>query len=131
MVLIYGLLGPYLPYTVDTGCVGEQTYLTGWTTTFAVFNSKGGRQGYNNLSLWWKPDKKGTKTRWLRIEIKYVPTGTASVPTLINDNGRKYNGTMIAGHFVFDGEGSTIQPRADWCLAVKNPQTLNFSYLYS
>ena len=95
------------------------TYLSGWITTFAVFNSKGKWQGNHVVRQWWTVD---ITTRWPAIDTADIPSGTASVPVLINDNGKEYNGTMIAGHFAFDGNGSTIQPRSDWCLAVNKIQ---------
>ena len=85
------------------------TYLSGWIATFAVFNKKGE----------WQGDQRGIIGReWPEIDTGDIPSGTAVVPFLIDDNITEYNATMIAGQFAFDGEGSTILPRADWCISV-------------
>ena len=36
----------------------------------------------------------------------------------IDDNGTEYEGHMIAGRFAYDGNDTTVQPRADWCISV-------------
>ena len=98
------------------------TYLSGWITTFAVFNKHGKWQGDKreaivNLGL------TVVKTDWPVIDTQDVPSGVTTVPVFIDDNGTQYDGHMLAGHFAYDGYDTTIQPRADWCIAVGNPKT--------
>ena len=98
------------------------TYLSGWITTFAVFNKDGE----------WQGDKKeinnfGTiiKTDWPLIETDGVPSGAIAVPIVIVESGiAEYKGHMIAGHFAYDGINTTVQPRADWCITVGHKKSL-------
>ena len=89
------------------------TYLSGWITTFAVFNKDRKWQGYRRNIR-----GKVAKVAWPAIDTQDLPPGAAAVPVLIDDNGTKYDGHMMAGHFAYDGNDTTIQPRADWCIAV-------------
>ena len=93
------------------------TYLSGWITTFAVFNKDGKWQGDRREV---RRFRKVIKTDWPLIDTQDVPSGATAVPVLIDDNGKKYEGHMIAGHFAYDGNETTVQPRADWCIAVGN-----------
>ena len=91
--------------------------LSGWITVFAVFNKDGEWKGdKRHISI----DLRPVKTDWPVIERALVPPGVISVPVHIDDNGTDYDGCMMAGQFAFDGEGTSIQPRSDWCIAVKS-----------
>ena len=91
------------------------TYLSGWITTFAAFDKVGKWQGDRR-----EVEHFGEviKTDWPLIDTEDVPSGATAVPVLIDDNGTKYEGHMIAGHFAYDGNDTTVQPRADWGIAV-------------
>jgi hypothetical protein len=70
------------------------SYLTGWITAFCMWDADGKflyRPGSSKLEL------EGVK--YHRIEMGDIPTGFASVPLLVNDNGTKYETKMIAGSF--------------------------------
>ena len=94
------------------------TYLSGWITTFAVFDKdgkwQGGRRGSQHFG-------EITKSDWPIIDTQDVPSGATAVPVLIDDNGTEYEGHMVAGHFAYDGNDTTVQPRADWYIAVGDP----------
>ena len=89
--------------------------ISGWISVFAVFDKDG----------IWHGDKtkhpRRTKSDWPVIETSLVPSGAISVPVHIDDNGVEYEGCMMAGQFAFDGEGTSVRPRSDWCIAVKGP----------
>ena len=91
------------------------TYLSGWITTFAVFDKDGKWQGDTREVRYFREI---IKTDWPAIDTQDVPSGATAVPVLIDDNGTEYEGHMIAGHFAYDGNNTTVQPRADWCIAV-------------
>ena len=97
------------------------TYLSGWITTFAVFN-KGGKWQGNKRELRVNLGHTVVKINWPVIDTEDVPSGTITVPVCIDDNGTQYDGHMLAGHFAYDGYDTTIQPRADWCIAVGSPK---------
>uniref|UniRef100_A0A7S1A7G3 DUF4419 domain-containing protein n=1 Tax=Noctiluca scintillans TaxID=2966 RepID=A0A7S1A7G3_NOCSC len=85
------------------------TYLSGWITVFAVFTDKGE----------WQGDRAGG-SEWPRVDTQDLPVGVTSVPVLVDDNGKEYKTQMFAGQFAFDGtrNGTGIQPRSDWCIAM-------------
>lgn len=101
------------------------TYLSGWITTFAVFNKDGKWQGDERIALGKQWEL--IKTDWPVIDTQDIPSGATAIPILINDNGREYDGHMIAGHVAYDGNNTTVQPRTDWCIAViPRPAGSNF-----
>ena len=88
--------------------------ISGWISVFAVFNEHGK----------WQGDKRRLNhvdSDWPVIETEMVPPGAVLVPVHIDDNGMEYEGCMMAGQFAFDGEGTSVRPRSDWCIAVKGP----------
>jgi len=94
--------------------------ISGWISVFAVFNKDGEWQGDKRMIV---KAMHCIKTNWPVIEISKVPSGAISVPVHIDDNGTEYDGCMMAGQFAFDGEGTSVQPRSDWCIAINGPQT--------
>ncbi len=94
------------------------SYLSGWITTFCVFNNEGKWQGEtSNLDRFGK--MKTLTSEWPIIDDQDVPRGYVTVPILVDDNGTEYKTEMFAGHMVSDilGEdGKTLQPRVDWAL---------------
>ena len=64
------------------------------------------------------------KLDWPAIDTQDIPSGAIAVPVLIDDNGTKYiQRTHDAGHFAYDGIDTTVQPRADWCITVGDPNS--------
>ena len=92
--------------------------ISGWISVFAVFNKEGVWRGDKRVI---SKDLKGIKSDWPVVESALVPSGAVSVPVNIDDNGMEYDGFMMAGQFAFDVEGTSVQPRSDWCIAVKGP----------
>ncbi|EPS38131.1 hypothetical protein H072_8118 [Dactylellina haptotyla CBS 200.50] len=74
-------------------------YLGGWITAFCFWSGKGDVQYRTDVSIW------GNKARTLTldgqlyglVDTNDVVGGYASVPVELNDNGVKFNTTMIAG----------------------------------
>jgi len=95
------------------GC--GSTLLSGWITVFAAFDQHGN----------WVGDKRYDvpSSKWPVIDLSDLPSGIVSVPVSINDNGIHYDAHMMAGQFAFDGEGTSMQPRSDWCIAIDQPAT--------
>ena len=96
------------------------TYLSGWITTFGVFDKDGKWQGNERNAE--GEFGEAIKTDWPVIDVQDIPSGATAVPVLIDDNGTQYDGHMLAGHFAYDGNDTIVQPRADWCIAVGNPK---------
>ena len=96
------------------------TYLSGWITTFAVFDEDGKWQGDRREV---QRFREIIKIDWPVIDTQDVPSGATAVPVLIDDNGTEYEGHMIAGHFAYDGNDTTVQPRVDWCISVGKPKS--------
>jgi hypothetical protein len=87
------------------------SYLSGWVTVFACFKANGMWQVYNH-----------NKDDWPRIDSKKIAEGAVSVPVELDDNGTLYDANMIAGQMAFSVVGDeldTVQPRNDWCFAIK------------
>lgn len=84
------------------------SYLSGWVTVFAVFNSDGE----------WQPNR--SQVPYPMIDFDSLPVGVVSVPVLVDDNGTQYDTQLLGGQFAFEeagSEGVAIQPRTDWCIA--------------
>ncbi|KAL0479116.1 hypothetical protein AKO1_007970 [Acrasis kona] len=85
-------------------------YLSGWITTFCVFDNDGN----------WRGDKKigGTSSEWPIINMNDIQRGFVTVPITVNDNGTEYKTEMYAGHMtskILDDEVS-IEPSLGWAL---------------
>jgi len=101
---------------------GVSPTLSGWVTVFASFNADGEWQGN------WNYEGNGG---WPRIDSDKIPEGVVSVPVNIDDNRVHYDGTMVAGQMVFSVVGDnldTVQPRNDWCLAIKEKSRFSLGW---
>ena len=98
------------------------SYISGWLSTFAVFNSKGEWQGEKTKfeGKFGQPD---VDTGFPVIDTTDLPAGVTSVPVLVDDNGTEYDCFMFAGHIGYktNEEKDTVIPRTDWCIATKLP----------
>merc|ERR1712038_197054 len=108
----------------DTVCSREgggsgPSYLSGWVTVFACFNSKGEWKGNTTPRYY---NKGGAQSCWPKIDMNNLPVGAASVPVTVDDNGVEYKTQMVAGQMAYNVVGDrldTIQPRSDWCIALQ------------
>jgi hypothetical protein len=72
------------------------SYLSGWITAFCMWDEEGKSirvpsRGHDALVL--------DGVKYHRIDIKKIPSGSASVPVKVDDNGTKYDTKMVAGSF--------------------------------
>jgi hypothetical protein len=98
-------------------------YLSGWLSTFTVFNSKG-EWLENNEELKQTIEIGSEEVFYPIINDMIMAAGYSVVPVLFDDNGVKYDCQMFTGQISFDvtGDGDTIVPRSDWCIAtIKDP----------
>ncbi|KAJ5899883.1 hypothetical protein N7495_004627 [Penicillium taxi] len=80
------------------------SYLSGWVSVFCFWNEKGNMMCKETIhpKSAAEFEKRNTEmglgdTLSRRIDISDVPSGFASVPLLVNDNGTEYNTMMVAG----------------------------------
>ena len=88
--------------------------ISGWISVFVVFDKHGK----------WHGDKRQlnhVNSDWPVIKTDMIPSGAVSVPIHIDDIDKEYEGCLIAGQFAFDGEGTSVRPRSDWCIAIIGP----------
>jgi len=100
-----------------TGGGSGPTYLSGWVTTFCVFTAEGCWQGDRR-----KVPHSRAISDWAIIDTNDLPVASVMVPVLVDDNGTEYQTKMFAGQFAYDVicDGTTIQPRPDWCIAAES-----------
>jgi len=98
------------------------SYLSGWVTVFAVFTDKGVWQGDPRTVRTWGREQ---TSPWPTIETGDLPVAAVAVPVTVDDNGVEYKTQMLAGQVGYDaanGEGTALQPRSDWCIAMAAPE---------
>jgi hypothetical protein len=108
---------------------GGPELLTGWISTFSVFNDKGDL--YADMTDFWPT-----------IRLDDIHHNIASCPATINDNGLYYNATLFVGQMAYDfevdveatenipdavaaiqsrdGAMRKLKPRNDWALAISS-----------
>lgn len=74
-------------------------YLTGWLTAFCFWDENGKAKHLPSMSegFNWSENTLFGDVAYPRVDVDDVPTAFASVPVHVNDNGHKYNATMVAG----------------------------------
>ena len=89
-------------------------YLTGWITTFSLFDSNGYVVGYvvppgdrfegdkrrMGQTWWWK----NAMEKWWYLDTKDIADNVISVPITVNDNGVKYSTRMLIGQLMSEFE---------------------------
>ena len=91
------------------GCAGPD-YLTGWITTFSIFNQDG--EMYANV----EPGS------WPVVGIKEIHHNVASCRATIDDNGHSYNATLFVGQMAYDYELDTNRTSTNLPTAVQIPE---------
>jgi len=85
------------------------TWLTGWVTTFCVFNDSGK----------WVGDS--SHGQWIKLNVNDIPKGFLQVDVLIDDNGTIYKTELISGHMsTFTPNKTSVQPHVEWLLRIKD-----------
>ena len=72
------------------------SYLSGWITAFCMWDEDGKLLRHVRSSEFGL-EYKGT--RYHQIDVKKIPSGFASVPVKVDDDGTQYNTKMLAGSF--------------------------------
>lgn len=94
------------------------SYLSGWITTFCVFD-KGGQ---------WQADKFEVRTMvstkrsdFPFIDTLDIPTGYVTVPVIIDDSGVEHKSLMFAGHLNTEKiDETTVAPQLNWAIVLQN-----------
>ena len=118
------------------------SYLTGWITTFSLFDSDGdvvGRPPRGNDRRF-EEAKKLMGEKWWYLDTKNIADNVISVPITVDDNGVKYSTRMFIGQLMsefeegLDREGkekemlerqgikgtkNVLTPRTDYALVVQ------------
>jgi hypothetical protein len=87
-------------------CVSGSDELTGWLSVFCLWSDEGEQLGLHGRPI--RPvsleEFQSPETRYnldnvfsCRVDIDKIPSGFASVPIKINDNGHEYDAAMLAG----------------------------------
>lgn len=80
------------------------SYLSGWITAFCMWDETGKLLRTSSYESDYSLYLEGT--RYHQIDIKDIPSGFASVPLKVDDNGTEYDTTMLAGSFGFQATSS-------------------------
>ncbi|CAM9807080.1 unnamed protein product [Ascophyllum nodosum] len=93
------------------------SYITGWVSAFTCFNIDG-------KYIATTTDMRGIGSEFPLVAGGLICHNVVSCPVIIDDNGKKYDGTLLSGQMVYEAERGekdaypTIRPRNDWCMAV-------------
>ena len=78
--------------------VGSGTdYLSGWLTAFCFWDDEGKPKRFKSAWSGDEPNLLFDDVEYPYVDIDKIPLGFASVPVKVDDNGHKYDATMIAG----------------------------------
>ncbi|KAH6616593.1 hypothetical protein C7974DRAFT_465767 [Boeremia exigua] len=101
------------------------SYMSGWITAFCMWDEDG------KLLRHTRPSDYGLDledTRYHQVDISKIPSGFASVPVTVDDNGQVYHTKMIAGSFGIQATSSgqktdseepgldSVQPSSGWIM---------------
>ena len=102
-------------------------WLSGWITTFCVFNDSGkwvgddfAKESYSETSI--NPNKNCgySEEGWPIINCNAIPKGFVQVSLVIDDNGVVYNTELLAGHMsTYLQDVYSIRPHVEWLIRVK------------
>jgi hypothetical protein len=110
-------------------------FLSGWITTFCVFNDSGkwvgdnfSKESYGESIT--NPNKQCgySEEGWPIIKCNDVPKGFVQVDLVIDDNGVLYNTELLAGHMsTYIQDRYSIRPHCEWLIRVKPEQKITLS----
>jgi hypothetical protein len=140
----YNMLGPILQNFTDSvrgkpdidwwsrvctniGNGSGPRWLSGWITTFCVFNDSGQwvgddftKESYGEVIA--NPNRECTYSQegWPIINCNDIPKGFVQVDLVIDDNGTEYNTHLVAGHMsTYCPDKYSIKPHVEWLIRVK------------
>jgi len=98
------------------------SFISGWASVFTCFSDRGDWQG-DRFTV----QTVGTyeKSEFPVINTNDISSSFLSVPVLINDRGKEYKSTVMAGNFAMqilknkNTQTISVTPRVDWCIAIK------------
>lgn len=102
-------------------------WLSGWITTFCVFNDSGewvgdqfSKKSYGDDVTNPNKDCGYSEERWPIINCNDIPKGFVQVNLVIDDNGVVYNTELLAGHMsTYLQDPYSIRPHLEWLIRVK------------
>jgi Domain of unknown function (DUF4419) len=108
-------------------------WLSGWITTFCVFNDKGQWVGdhFSNGESITNPNKDCgySEEGWPIINCNDIPKGFVQVDLVIDDNGVLYSTELLAGHMsTYVQDSYSIRPHLEWLIRVKAEQIVKKTF---
>ncbi|KAK8098770.1 uncharacterized protein PG998_012011 [Apiospora kogelbergensis] len=97
------------------------TYMSGWITAFCFWDENGQPKRHSQGIS--RDDSNAEKefpysVCFTRVDISKIPSGFASLPVTVDDNGDKFKATMVAGSVAIQASPSgilnTLQPLSGW-----------------
>jgi len=102
-------------------------FLSGWITTFCVFNDSGkwvgddfNKESYGEAVINPNKDCGYSEEGWPIINCNDIPKGFVQVDLVIDDNGTEYKTEVLAGHMsTYIQDPFSIRPHVEWLIRVK------------
>ena len=102
-------------------------WLSGWITTFCVFNDSGewvgdhfAKEYYGEAVINPNKDCGYSEEGWPIIKCNDIPKGFVKVDLVIDDNGVVYKTELLAGHMsTYIQDPFSIRPHVEWLIRVK------------
>jgi len=102
----------------DTG--SGPSYVSGWISAFCVFDEDGKWQG-SNTTLTAENGEVIHGLQYPVIETADIPPGFITTDIEIDDDGKKHQALLFAGHAVYETPAEdTIAPKLSWALVLKD-----------
>ncbi|KAI5068749.1 hypothetical protein GOP47_0017094 [Adiantum capillus-veneris] len=99
------------------------SYLSGWITTFCVFDGEGNWQAtkFSIPGSQFSSYGQQQKLDFPVIDTSDIPPGYITVNVIVDDNGEEHKTLMFAGHMGYNvvQEGKGIAPKLAWAIALK------------
>lgn len=104
-----------------------QRWLSGWITTFCVFNDSGewvgddfSKKSYGEVIPNPNKDCGYSEEGWPIIKVNDIPKGFVQVDLIIDDNGTEYKTHLVAGHMsTYSPDDFSIKPHVEWLIRIK------------
>ncbi|XP_024544606.1 uncharacterized protein LOC112351278 [Selaginella moellendorffii] len=107
------------------------TYISGWISSFCVFDSdgkwRGDQKSYRDLFS----GDKAVELEYPFIDDSSIAPGYLTVDVKVDDNGKTYEAFMFAGHMGYEAvedDNKGIAPKAVWAMTLKDKAKANPSH---
>lgn len=102
-------------------------WLSGWITTFCVFNDSGEwigdhftKEYYGEFITNPNKDCGYSEEGWPIIKCNDIPKGFVQVDLVIDDNGTEHKTELLAGHMsTYCPDPTTVKPHVEWLIRLK------------